>query len=190
MRLPSFAKKTTDVCTLGEGGGGVMLALDASLSNLTRLPMLRRSFLRCRQIFVKLSSLMTFKKKTVEGSMNSALACEQASRGALAAGREKEGELATTSLELNSTSNFPVACLRLNCQISANQREAATNTNVNKHWKARAKDNDVTTNVISANHHFASTFSMQILKFQRRIFKLSFLFQPRRQSASESLHVG
>ena len=121
--------------------------------------------------------------------MNSALACEQASRGALAAGREKEGELATTSLELNSTSNFPVACLRLNCQISANQREAATNTNVNKHWKARAKDNDVITNVISANHHFASTFSMQILKFQRRIFKLSFLFQPRRQSASESLHV-
>ena len=133
--------------------------------------MLRRSFLRCRQIFVKLSSLMTFKKKTVEGSMNSALACEQTSRGALAAGREKEGELATTSLELNSTSNFPVACLRLNCQISANQREAATNTNVNKHWKARAKDNDVITNVISANHHFASTFSMQILKFQRRIFR-------------------
>ena len=27
------------------------------------------------------------------------LACEQALRGALAAGREKEGELATTSLE-------------------------------------------------------------------------------------------
>ena len=76
---------------------------------------------------------MTFKKKTVEGSMNSALACEQASRGALAAGREKEGELATTSLELNSTSNFPVACPRQNCQISANQREAETNTNVNKH---------------------------------------------------------
>ena len=74
--------------------------------------------------------------------MNSALACEQASRGALATGREKEGELATTSLELNSTSNFPVACLRLNCRIFTNQREAETSTNVNKHWKARAKDND------------------------------------------------
>ena len=50
---------------------------------------------------------MTFKKKTVEGSMNSALACEQASRGALAAGREKEGELATTSLEFEFHLQFP-----------------------------------------------------------------------------------
>jgi len=31
--------------------------------------------------------------------MRKRLACEQALRGALAAGREKEGELATTSLE-------------------------------------------------------------------------------------------
>ena len=55
--------------------------------------------------------------------------------------------------------------------------------NVNKHWKTRAKCNDVITNVISANQHFASTFSMQIFKFQRRSSKLSFLFPPRRQSA-------
>ena len=39
--------------------------------------------------------------------MNSALACEQASRGALAAGREKEGELATTSLEFEFHLQFP-----------------------------------------------------------------------------------
>ena len=39
--------------------------------------------------------------------MNSALACEQASRGALAAGREKEGELATTSLEFKFYLQFP-----------------------------------------------------------------------------------
>ena len=58
------------------------------------------------------------------------LACEQALRGALAAGREKEGELATTSLNLNSTSNSPVAPSRLSCQISANQREAETSANV------------------------------------------------------------
>ena len=37
------------------------------------------------------------------------MACEQALRGALAARREKEGELATSSLELNSASSFPVA---------------------------------------------------------------------------------
>ena len=31
--------------------------------------------------------------------------------------------------------------------------------NVNKHWKTRARGNNVITNVISANTHFASTFS-------------------------------
>ena len=93
-------------------------------------------------------------------------------------------------VNLNSTSNSPVAPLRLSCQISANQREAETSANVNKHWKTRAKGNDVITNVISANQHFASTFSMQIFKFQRRSCKLSFLFPPRRQSAPESLLAG
>ena len=62
-------------------------------------------------------------------------ACEQALRGALAAGRQKEEE---------------VAPRRLSCQISANQRGAETCANVNKHWKTRAKGNDVITNVISA----------------------------------------
>ena len=57
------------------------------------------------------------------------LACEQAVRGSLAAGREKEGELAN----VNSTSDSPVAPRRLSCQISANQREARTSANVNKH---------------------------------------------------------
>ena len=41
-----------------------------------------------------------------------------------------------------------------------------------------AKGNDVITNVISPNPYFASTFSMQIFKFQRRSFKLSFFFPP------------
>ena len=60
----------------------------------------------------------------------------------------------------NSTSNSPEAPRRLSCQISANQREEETSANVNKHWKTPAKGNDVITNVISANQHFASTFSM------------------------------
>jgi len=38
--------------------------------------------------------------------------------------------------------------------------------------KASAKGNNVITNVISANQHFALTFSMQIFKFQRRSCKL------------------
>ena len=60
---------------------------------------------------------------------------------------------------LNSTSNSPVAPLRLSCQVAANQHEAATSSNVNKHWKTRAKGNDVITNyIIFANRYFASTF--------------------------------
>ena len=39
------------------------------------------------------------------------LACEQALRGALAAGREKEGELATTSLEFELRLLFPFRSL-------------------------------------------------------------------------------
>ena len=61
------------------------------------------------------------------------LACEQALRGALARERKKEGELATMSLNLNSISNSTVAPRRLSCQTSANQREAETRANVNKH---------------------------------------------------------
>ena len=49
-------------------------------------------------------------------------------------------------------------------QISANQQEAETSANVNKHWKPRAQGNDVITIVIFANQPFASAFSMQILK--------------------------
>ena len=72
----------------------------------------------------------------------------------------------------------PSITLRLpvGCQISANQREAKTSANVNKHWKIRAKGNDAITSVISAKQHFAPLFSMQIIKFQRRSCKISFLF--------------
>ena len=124
------------------------------------------------------------------------LACKQALWGALAKGQEKEGDLTASQLclwDLNSTSNSPVAPRRLSCQISANQREAETSknqTNIEKRVKARTKGNDVITNVISANQHFASTFSMQIFKFQRRSCKLSFLFPPRHQSTPENLLTG
>ena len=63
------------------------------------------------------------------------VACERALRGALAAGRKKEGELATKSLEFQFRLQFPCGSprRRLSCQIFANQREAGTNANVNKH---------------------------------------------------------
>ena len=64
-----------------------------------------------------------------------------------------------------------------------NQHEAQISKNT-------SQSNDVITNVISANQHFASTFSVHIFKFQRRSCKLYFLFPPHRQSAPESLLAG
>ena len=78
---------------------------------------------------------------------------------------------------------------RLSYQIS-DQHEAKKRANVNNNWKTRSKGNDVITNVISANQYFASTFWMQIFRFQRRSWKLFFLFPPRRQRAPESLLAG
>ena len=99
------------------------------------------------------------------------------------AGRKRRLQL----WNLNSTSNSPVARRRMSSQISANQREAETSANVNKHWKPHGKGNDVITNVISANQHFTSTFLKQIFKFQRRSCKLFFLLPPCQQNALESL---
>ena len=91
---------------------------------------------------------------------------------------------------LNSTSNSPVAPLRLSCQISANQHEAEMSAKVNKHWKTRARGNDVITNVISANQHFALAFLMRIFKFQRHCCKLFFPFPPCHQCIPQSLLAG
>ena len=87
-----------------------------------------------------------------------AIACQQALRGALAAGRENEGDLVTTSLEFEFHLQSPMAPRRLSCLMSGNQREAETSTNLNKRWKTRTKSSDVISNVISANQHFESTF--------------------------------
>ena len=110
------------------------------------------------------------------------------------AGKERKEGLQLRLWNLNSTSISPVAPRRRSCQITAEQLEAETSANVNKHWKTRAKSNDVITNVISANQHFVSTFSMQIFKFLLRDVvassALSFLFPPRRQRAPESLLAG
>ena len=49
------------------------------------------------------------------------------------AGWQKEGEIATTSVEFKSMSNSPVVPSQLSSQISANQRDSETSVNVNKH---------------------------------------------------------
>ena len=72
---------------------------------------------------------------------------------------------------LNSTSNSPVALpVYWAVRFPPNQREGETSSNVHV-----PRGNDVITNVISANQHFASTFSMQIVKFQRRTARSPFL---------------
>ena len=88
------------------------------------------------------------------------IACKQALRGTLVGGGGGGKEYLQLCLwNLNScTSNSFVAAYQLRCLISANQHKAETRENINKHWKTRAKGNDVITNVISTNQHFAVTF--------------------------------
>ena len=120
------------------------------------------------------------------------IAREQALQGILEAGREKEGELATTSLEFEFHFQFPVAPRWPSWQISANQHKVETSMNVNKHWETCSEGNDIITNVFSANQHFVSAFSSQIFKFQRLSCNLSFLFLflPYRLSNPKSLLTG
>ena len=127
---------------------------------------------------------------TQEKEANKRIAWSKLSGALWRRGGKRKESLQLRLWDLNSTSNCPVAPGRLSSEISGKQREAESSANLNKHCKTSAKGNDVSTNVISANQHFASTFSNQIFKFQRRSCKLSFLFPPRRQSASESLLAG
>ena len=114
------------------------------------------------------------------------LACENALLGTLAAGQEKDGELATTSLEFEIHLQLPCGSPSTELSDFCQSARAETSANVNKHWKTRAMG----TNVISAKQHFATTFSTQIFKLQRRSSNLSSLFPFRRQSAPESLLPG
>ena len=61
--------------------------------------------------------------------------------------------------------------------------------NVNKHWKTSANGSDVIANVISANQHFASTFTTQIFKFRRHSCKLTPSFSaPSQKCLGEITH--
>ena len=107
--------------------------------------------------------------------------CQEHSGGG--AGKGRRACYCTSGIWISASKklmrNSHVAPCQLSCQISANQCKVETSMNVNKHWKTCVKSNDIIANVISILQHFASTFSMQICKFQRRSCKLSFLFLPR-----------
>ena len=80
------------------------------------------------------------------------VACEQAVRGALAAGREKEGDLGTASLEFEFHLQF--SCGSPSTELSDFRQSARTGNECKQTLKA----NDVTTNAISPNHAFCIDF--------------------------------
>ena len=98
---------------------------------------------------------------------------EHALRGALTAGREKEEELSTTSLEFEFHLQFPcgspstdLSDLRQSARSSNDsERKQTFNNTCQGLWRQ--------TVAIAANPNFASTFSMQIFKFQRLILVAS-----------------
>ena len=86
------------------------------------------------------------------------LACEKAPGTAPAAGWEKEGEPATTSLEFEFRLRFPCGCPLTELSDSRQSAQSENERECKQRLKTRAKSNDVITNVISANQLFASTF--------------------------------
>ena len=96
--------------------------------------------------------------------------------------KRKESYLPTTSLEFEFHLQFP--CSSPSTELSDFRQSGWIGNECEckqcKQWKTQAESNDIITNVISANQHFASTFLMQIFKFQRHSCKLSsFLSHPR-----------
>ena len=114
------------------------------------------------------------------------LACEQALRGALSAGREIKtgGELASSPLEFEFQFQSPWGSPSSELSDFHQSARRWNERECKQTLKTRAKGNDVITNVISVNQHSASIL-MQIFKLQRR----SLLTTPQ-QSAPESLLAG
>ena len=94
-------------------------------------------------------------KSLKQGSKLNSL--QASSPGHSGGGRKESLQLCLWNLN-SCTSNSFVAPCQLRRLISANQHKAETRENINKHWKTRAKGNDVITNVIFTNQHFAVTF--------------------------------
>ena len=111
-------------------------------------------------------------------------------RGALAAWWENKGELVTTSPEFEFPFQFPCCSPSIELSDFRQSARSGNEREFKQTLKTRAKGNDVITNVISANQHFASTFSMQIFKFQRRSCKLRRAFSQAKISPNQCMYVG
>ena len=112
-----------------------------------------------------------------EGLIHS-LACEQTLRGALAARREKEGELATTFVESEFHLRFPCVSpsteLLHFCQSSGSGNGCECKQNIEKHV-LRVMTSLLSSPLISISHRL---FSMQKFKFQRHASSPSFPASP------------
>ena len=112
-----------------------------------------------------------------EGLIHS-LACEQTLRGALAARREKEGELATTFVEIEFHLRFPCVSpsteLLHFCQSSGSGNGCECKQNIEKH-ELRVMTSLLSSPLISISHRL---FSMQKFKFQRHASSPSFPASP------------
>ena len=121
------------------------------------------------------------------GTQRCLVACEQALRGALAAKREKEGKLTTTSLE------FEYLHRKSRCEmsiggddISSDVITLATCLSMFVHIRARCR-----LAMIGGNQPQGATGGLEVeFKFQERSCKLSFIFPSRRQRPPESLLPG
>ena len=116
------------------------------------------------------------------------VACKQALRGAVAAGREKGRRACNyVSGTWSPPPIFPCGSPSTELLDFRQSAQSGNERKCKQTLKNTCQGNDVITNVISANQHFVSTFSTQTFKFQRRSCKLSFFFPLRHQSAPESL---
>ena len=98
---------------------------------------------------------------------------EQALRGALTAGREKEGELSTTSLEFEFHLQFPCGCPSTELSDLRRSAWSRNDSECKQILKNTCQGLWRQTIAITANPHFASTFSVQVFKFQRLILVAS-----------------
>ena len=81
-------------------------------------------------MYIYVQNLLKYTPPRVDYYKFKVLPCEQAPRGALAAGWKRNESLQLCLWNLNSTSNSLVAPRQLSCKISTNKRAAETSTNV------------------------------------------------------------
>ena len=147
-------------------------------------PLLQRGSTDCMQIEPELCSI-TWTQYQIHVVTTHSVACELALQGTLVVGLEKEGELATTSLELEFHLQIPcgISLTRLSnfCQSawSGNKQECK------KHWKTRAKGNDVIMPISISHQLFRSRYS-----YSRDVVASSFSFLPHHQSTPGSMLPG